>query len=111
MADQTPSTDAPSAETPAATVESANPPKSKKPLLIGGIAVAVLAAAGLCLDRLREARAREGARLAAILLERVDRLRELAKINSKLRFHAQLNMFKGEWQFFLPAGDWILEND
>jgi len=40
-----------------------------------------------------------------------DRLRELAKINGKLRFHAQLNMFKGEWQFFLPAADWILEND
>ena len=40
-----------------------------------------------------------------------DRLRELAKINAKLRFHAQLNMFKGEWQFFLPAADWILEND
>ncbi len=47
MADQTPSTDAPSAETSAAAVESANPPKSKKPLLIGGIAVAVLAAAGV----------------------------------------------------------------
>ncbi len=40
-----------------------------------------------------------------------DRLRELAKINAKLRFHAQLNMFKGEWQFFLPAADWILEKD
>lgn len=40
-----------------------------------------------------------------------DRLRELAKLNAKLRFHAQLNMFKGEWQFFLPAADWILEND
>jgi uncharacterized protein (TIGR00255 family) len=38
----------------------------------------VLAAARLCLDRLRDARAREGARLVAILLERVDRLRELA---------------------------------
>jgi uncharacterized protein (TIGR00255 family) len=37
----------------------------------------VLAAARLCLDRLREARAREGARLVSILLERVDRLREL----------------------------------
>ena len=40
-----------------------------------------------------------------------DRLRELAKTHSKLRFHAQLNMFQGEWQFFLPAADWILEND
>ena len=40
-----------------------------------------------------------------------DRLRDLAKTHSKLRFHAQLNMFKGEWQFFLPAADWILEND
>jgi hypothetical protein len=40
-----------------------------------------------------------------------DRLRDLAKTHPKLRFHAQLNMFKGEWQFFLPAADWILEND
>lgn len=40
-----------------------------------------------------------------------DRLRDLAKTNSKLRFHAQLNTFKDEWQFFLPKADWILEND
>lgn len=40
-----------------------------------------------------------------------DRLRNLAKTHSKLRFHAQLTMFKGEWQFFLPAADWILEKD
>ena len=40
-----------------------------------------------------------------------DRLRELAKTHSKLRFHAQLNMFQGEWQFFLPKVDWILEKD
>jgi uncharacterized protein (TIGR00255 family) len=37
-----------------------------------------LAAAKLCIEGLREARAREGARLAAVLLERVARLRELA---------------------------------
>ncbi len=37
-----------------------------------------LAAAARCIDGLREARAREGARLAAMLLERVARLRELA---------------------------------
>jgi len=37
-----------------------------------------LDAARRCVDGLREARAREGARLAAILLERVTRLRELA---------------------------------
>jgi uncharacterized protein (TIGR00255 family) len=37
-----------------------------------------LAAAKACVEGLREARAREGARLAAILLERVTRLRELA---------------------------------
>ena len=40
-----------------------------------------------------------------------NRLRDLAKTHSKLRFHAQLNTFKGEWQFFLPAADWILENN
>lgn len=40
-----------------------------------------------------------------------DRLRELAKTHSKLRFHAQLNIFKGAWQFFLPNVDWILEKD
>jgi len=37
-----------------------------------------LAAAALCIEGLREARAREGARLVAVLLERVARLRELA---------------------------------
>ncbi len=46
MADQDPST-APSAEAPAPAGETASPPKSKKPLLIGGIAVAVLVAAGV----------------------------------------------------------------
>jgi hypothetical protein len=40
-----------------------------------------------------------------------DRLRNLAKSCSKLRFHAQLNIFKDEWQLFLPNADWILEND
>ena len=40
-----------------------------------------------------------------------NRLRDLAKTHSKLRFHAQLNTFKDEWQFFLPKPDWILEND
>jgi uncharacterized protein (TIGR00255 family) len=37
-----------------------------------------LAAASRCVEGLREARAREGERLAAVLLERVHRLRELA---------------------------------
>ena len=37
-----------------------------------------LAAARRCIDGLREARAREGARLVAMLMERVTRLRELA---------------------------------
>jgi endonuclease/exonuclease/phosphatase family metal-dependent hydrolase len=40
-----------------------------------------------------------------------DSLRELAKNHSKIRFHAQLNTFKGEWQFFLPKADWILKSD
>jgi hypothetical protein len=35
----------------------------------------------------------------------------LGKCSSKLRFHAQLNIFKDEWQLFLPNADWILEND
>ena len=39
---------------------------------------AVLAAARVAIDGLREARAREGARLVAILQERISRLRELA---------------------------------
>ena len=39
---------------------------------------AALAAARQCIDGLREARAREGARLVAVLAERVARLRELA---------------------------------
>jgi len=38
----------------------------------------VLAAAKRCLEQLREARAREGDRLVAVLMERVDRLRDLA---------------------------------
>ncbi len=40
---------------------------------------AALAAARLCIERLREARAREGARLVAILMDRVDHLRVLAE--------------------------------
>ena len=40
-----------------------------------------------------------------------DRLRELANSGSKLRFYAQLNIFKDEWQLFLPNADWILEKD
>ena len=40
-----------------------------------------------------------------------DRLRDLAKSGSNLRFHAQLNTFKDEWQFFIPKADWILKND
>jgi uncharacterized protein (TIGR00255 family) len=43
-----------------------------------GLDEPALEAARLCIAGLREARAREGARLAAILLERVARLRELA---------------------------------
>ena len=43
-----------------------------------------LEAARLCIEGLREARAREGARLAAILLERVGRLRELAALAAPL---------------------------
>jgi uncharacterized protein (TIGR00255 family) len=39
---------------------------------------AVLAAAKRCIDGLRDARAREGERLVAVLMERVSRLRELA---------------------------------
>jgi uncharacterized protein (TIGR00255 family) len=39
---------------------------------------AALAAARQCVDRLREARAREGARLVEILMDRVDKLRVLA---------------------------------
>mgnify|MGYP001032702412 CR=1 FL=1 len=37
-----------------------------------------LAAAAMCIEGLRDARSREGARLVAVLLERVARLRELA---------------------------------
>jgi hypothetical protein len=40
-----------------------------------------------------------------------DRLRNFAKSGSNLRFHAQLNIFKDEWQFFLPKADWVIEND
>ena len=40
-----------------------------------------------------------------------DRLRDLAKTGSNLRFHAQLNTFKDEWQFFLPSADWVIENN
>lgn len=47
MADQNPNPDAPSAESAVPAVEAASPPKSKKPLLIGGAAVLVLAAAGV----------------------------------------------------------------
>ena len=43
-----------------------------------------LDAARRCIEGLREARAREGARLAAILLERVARLRELAALCAPL---------------------------
>jgi len=40
-----------------------------------------------------------------------DRLRDLAKSRSNFRFHAQLNIFKDEWQLLLPNADWILEKD
>ena len=43
-----------------------------------------LDAAKRCIEGLKEARAREGARLAAILQERVDRLRELASLAGPL---------------------------
>ncbi len=43
-----------------------------------------LAAARRCIDGLREARAREGARLVAMLMERVTRLRELAALAAPL---------------------------
>jgi endonuclease/exonuclease/phosphatase family metal-dependent hydrolase len=38
-----------------------------------------------------------------------DRLRKMASSGAPLNFYAQLNVFKDEWQFFLPKGDWILE--
>ena len=55
----------------------------------GAVAVAkldepALDAARRCIEGLREARAREGARLATILLERVARLRELAALAAPL---------------------------
>jgi hypothetical protein len=37
-----------------------------------------------------------------------EHLRELAKNGSNLRFHAELNVFKDEWQFFLPKADWLI---
>jgi uncharacterized protein (TIGR00255 family) len=43
-----------------------------------------MAAARACVQGLREARAREGARLAAVLMERVSRLRELAALAAPL---------------------------
>jgi len=47
MADQTPTPDAPTAESAVPAVEPANPPKSKKLLLLGGLGVLVLVAAGV----------------------------------------------------------------
>ncbi len=38
-----------------------------------------------------------------------DRLRKMANSGSSLHFYGQLNVFKDEWQFFLPKGDWIQE--
>lgn len=40
-----------------------------------------------------------------------DRLRKMARSGSMLHFYAQLNTFKEEWQFFLPKGDWIIEDN
>jgi len=40
-----------------------------------------------------------------------DRLRALANTGDNLRFHAQLNTFKDECQFFLPSADWVIENN
>jgi uncharacterized protein (TIGR00255 family) len=50
----------------------------------GQLDAPALDAARRCIEGLREARAREGARLAAILLERVTRLRELAAMAAPL---------------------------
>ena len=65
-----------------------------------------LAAAALCIEGLRDARAREGARLAAVLLERVARLRELAAAAQPLVpavVQRQQTRFLERWQEALAA--------
>jgi uncharacterized protein (TIGR00255 family) len=65
-----------------------------------------LAAAALCIEGLREARAREGARLVAVLLERVARLRELAAAAAPLVpavVQRQQARFLERWQEALAA--------
>jgi len=68
----------------------------------------VLDAARRCIDGLAEARAREGARLAAVLLERVARLRELAAAAEPLVPQAvsrQQQRFIERWQEALAKVD------
>jgi uncharacterized protein (TIGR00255 family) len=65
-----------------------------------------LAAAALCIEGLREARAREGERLVAVLLERVSRLRELAVAAAPLVqtvVQRQQAKFLERWQEALAA--------
>jgi uncharacterized protein (TIGR00255 family) len=65
-----------------------------------------LAAAALCIEGLREARAREGARLVQVLLERVDRLRRLANAAVPLVpavVQRQQARFLERWQEALAA--------
>ncbi len=74
----------------------------------GGAAweVPALEAARRCVDGLREARAREGARLAAALTERTGRLRELARQAEPLVpavVHKQQQRFLERWREALAA--------
>ena len=67
---------------------------------------AALEAARRCVEGLREARAREGARLVAVLMERVDRLRELAAQAEPLVpavVQRQQQRFLERWQEALEA--------
>ena len=65
-----------------------------------------LAAAAMCIEGLRDARSREGARLVAVLLERVARLRELAAAAAPLVpavVQRQQARFLERWQEALAA--------
>jgi len=65
-----------------------------------------LAAAAMCIEGLRDARSREGARLVAVLLERVARLRELAAAAAPLVpavVQRQQTRFLERWQEALAA--------
>ena len=67
---------------------------------------AVLAVAKICIQGLREARAREGARLALILLERLSRLRELKAQAAPLLpavVQRQQDRFLERWQEALAS--------